>query len=210
MACLRILPIGLLVLLIACGSSSESGGSGDTLSAAQSTQAGALVSQVASSISSGISASVNKALGQSKILINCPTSGTLDASSDTLTYDECVSSYDDITITSDGTLSLTTVGAVSTATFDLSVRVVDSGAGTDETMTMIGTVTESSNTNTADLSGTIDGVSYSIDGELTLTGDLLDGSVAMSIDTTDIECTYSSFDTSTATPDDYAAQCVLI
>ena len=152
----QVAGIAMLALtLAACGSSGSSSSSGSTtLSSTQSNEVGSLMSSLGSSFSNTTNTSESPMVSSKVVAtISCPTSGslTVDTTStpNTITYSNCITEYDsdgdgvdDTRITADGSLSLVTVSGTTTISYDLTNTTADLSAGTSETYSMSGTVTQ--------------------------------------------------------------------
>lgn len=225
----KTLIVALFCLFITqCGSSSTSSSSSSgTLSTTEQSQSVAFLSSTFNSMASGInygSSSTNSDTNFLVASVDCSTlggSGSLDIDTDagTLSYDECEYTLNDINYSYDGTISFSSSGGTLTITTNLSVSQINATtSAVIFSFTQSGSMTSSISGSTA----TVEFDSYSstfTDGstETSLAADgtiaydtsasTVDGDLTLTVDSTTITCSFSSFNYSTATSAQWASAC---
>lgn len=232
----KVLPtlamVALMSTLSACGGSSDSSGSsgdsGSDLTASQQAEVNASVQAVIGSVqmvstsfvSSSSSATARYRSAQVEIGGLCDSGHFyIDDEEFSMTFDECVLNTSDSTLTFDGGFSFTTETA-GTATVN-TIEYEDFSMTSEETnSTANGSIAVISDSDTpeeltisfgepTDYVVTNDESSLTVEGALTMnvTENTLNGTMAFTVDSEEVTCTFTDFNLATSSCADYAEAC---
>lgn len=151
--------------------------------------------------------------------LECTDGGTISIDDETFTfsYDACTIVDGDETIVMDGTLTIDGDGDSFSMIFDLTSETTDSDSvatfsisGTISASVSDGTATVTYENFEASVEDTLEG-SYDMtaDGELTMEGSIVNGDLTVTVNEETVSCTFTDFDTSTATEDDWDDACTV-